>query len=249
MKILVMSAVVMVLMSACTSEVDPSATTPPPATDDAPAGEAAAPAGEAAAPAAPPALPDDFTWTGRYLVPDLDVEVPFTWVGRGGDFQMVAGGEDEVIHFTNVLTDGQLFTLTYEWPDVPRQPCSHVGPFTVEEFNEGLSGASYVGRETLHGTEGRPDHSADHYRSTAVLDLPPDLVPELEGIDLRLPLMAGDIYVDSQDPTTFRRVLHFGLQNLYDPDLDEWIFIDEVDPSAGDVSLPEECAAALNQGQ
>lgn len=41
----------------------------------------------------PPELPDDFSWTGRYLVPDLDVEVPFIWNGRDGDFQMTAGAE------------------------------------------------------------------------------------------------------------------------------------------------------------
>lgn len=190
----------------------------------------------------PPELPDDFSWTGRYLVPDLDVDVPFTWNGRDGDFQMIAGGEDEVIHFTNLIYEGELYTLTYDWPDVARGPCSHVGPFTVSEFNEGLTQASYVGRETLHG---EPDRMVHHYRSTAVLELPAGIVPELDDItELRLPLMAGDVYVDADDHTTFRMVLHFGLQNLYDPDLDEWFVVDDTEPVASEVVLPEECAAA-----
>ncbi len=206
-------------------------------------GGSASPTGEPT----PPRLPDDFTWIGRYVVPDLDVEVPFTWNGRGGDFQMIAGGEGEAIHFTNLIYDGHLYTLTYEWPDVPRNPCSYVGPFTVEEFNEGLAEASLVGRETLHG---EPDRLVDHYRSTSVLDLPADTLPAMDGApQLRLPLMAADIYVGVEDPDVFWQVLHFGLQNLYDPDLDEWIVIDEATPLAGEVSLPDECAVARAQAE
>ena len=40
---------------------------------------------------------------------------------------------------------------------------------------------------------------------------------------LRLPIAAGDLYVDQGDSSKFWKVLHFGLQNLYDPALDEWI--------------------------
>ncbi len=198
---------------------------------------------EGAGDASPPQIPADFTWTGRYVVPDLDVEVPFTWNGRGGNFQMVAGGEGLPIHFTNLIYDGQLYTLTYEWPGVPRNPCSHVGPFTVDELNAGLAEASFVGRETLHGEQIR---EVNHFRSTSVWEVPAELMPQGEGVpQLRIPLMAGDIYVDVDDPTTFSKILHFGVQNLYDPDLDEWIIIDHAEPVAGEVTLPDECAAAL----
>ena len=39
-------------------------------------------------------------------------------------------------------------------------------------------------------------------------------------------------------------MLQFGIQNLYDPDQDEWIVIDKINKRAGDVELPEECAQA-----
>ena len=189
----------------------------------------------------PPRIPDDFTWTGRYVVPDLDVEVPFTWNGDGGDFQMVAGGEEHPIHFTNVISDGQLYTYTYKWPDIPPQPCSHVGAFTLDDLNKGFADASFAGRETLHG---EVDHDVNHFRSVGVIELPPGIVPDAnDEIPLRIPLMAGDIYVDAEDPSKLRQLLHFGLQNLYDPNLDEWILIDETEDAAGKVSLPDECAA------
>lgn len=189
----------------------------------------------------PPRLPDDFTWTGRYVVPDLDVEVPFTWNGAGGNFQMTAGGEGEAIHFTNLVYEGQLYTFTSHWPQVEPTGCSHVGPFTVDEFNEGLTDAAYVGRETHHDAT---DRTVDHFRSVGVLELPEGIDEELEAITtLRLPLMAGDIYVDADDHGRFAKVLHFGLQNLYDPNLDEWIVIDHAEPTAGAVTLPPECVA------
>lgn len=188
---------------------------------------------------APPQIPDDFTWSGRYVVPDLDVEVPFTWHGDGGDFQMVAGGEGHPIHFTNVIHSGELYTLTYKWPEVPRNSCSHVGSFTLEDLNAGFAEASFAGRETLHGEQTR---EVNHFRSVGVIDLPPGLLPGLEGApQVRLPVMSGDIYVDAADPTKIWQLLHFGVQNLYDPNLDEWIVIDEIDTAAGTVTLPDEC--------
>lgn len=39
-------------------------------------------------------------------------------------------------------------------------------------------------------------------------------------------------------------MLRFGVQNLYDAQLDEWMVIDEAEPVAGEVTLPEECADA-----
>lgn len=173
------------------------------------------------------------------MVPDLEVEVPFTWNGNGGDFQMVAGGKAHPIFFTNVISDGELYTHTYKWPGIPRQPCSHVGSFTIEDLNEGFAEASFAGRETLHG---EVDREVNHFRSVGVIELPPGLVPEMgEELPMRIPLMAGDIYVDVDDPSKLRQLLHFGLQNLYDPNLDEWIFIDETDDAPGDVSLPAGC--------
>ncbi len=185
----------------------------------------------------PPKLPDDFTWSGRYVVADLDVDVAFTWHGADGDFQMIAGGEGDPIHFTNLVVDGELYTLTYTWPEVPRAACSHVGPFTVDEFNEGLAKASYAGRE-IHDS----GQMVDHFRSVGVLELPEGIAPEIEEITtLRLPLMAADVYVDADDHERFAKVLHFGVQNLYDPNLDEWIVIDKTEETPGTVELPEEC--------
>lgn len=204
-------------------------------------GDSSVPGGsESPASPQPPRIPTDFTWTGRYLVPDLDLEVPFTWHGNGGDFQMIAGGEDQPIHFTNLIYEGQLYTYTYKWPGIPRQPCSHVGPFTLDELNRGFSEASFVGRETLHGEVDREVH---HFRSVGVIDLPPGLIDEIsDQVPLRLPVMAGDVYVDVDDPSELRQLLHFGLQNLYDPNLDEWIVIEEVDDAPGEVSLPPQCS-------
>lgn len=154
---------------------------------------------------------------------------------------MVAGGEKHPIHFTNVIHNGQLYTYTYKWPDIPRQPCSNVGAFTVDDLNKGFAEASFAGRETLHGSV---DREVNHFRSVGVIELPPGIIPDAgDELPLRLPLMAGDIYVDADDPSSLRQLLHFGLQNLYDPNLDEWIIIDETDDAAGEVSLPEECSA------
>lgn len=194
----------------------------------------------------PPRIPDDFTWSGRYIVPDLDVEVPFTWHGNGGDFQMVAGGEGHPIHFTNLIHEGELYTLTYRWPDVPRNACSHVGAFTLDELNAGFADASHAGRETLHGARTR---QVNHFRSVGVIDLPPGVLPESDDEpQLRFPLMSGDIYSDVDDPTKIWQLLHFGVQNLYDPNLDEWIVIDEIDSAPGVVTLPDECRAGSPAG-
>lgn len=193
-----------------------------------------------------PRVPEDFRWSGRYVVPDLDAEVPFTWEGSGGNFQMTAGGEGEIIHFTNILYEGTLYTLTYEWPGVPRNPCSNVGPFSLDELNRGLESARFVGAETLEDLEPR---SVNHFRAGIVWEPPPDLIGPIPGVpQIRIPIMFGDIYVDRADPTKFWKVLQFGLQNLYDANLDEWIVVDEIDQSPGTVTLPDECAAATPPG-
>jgi hypothetical protein len=51
-------------------------------------------------------------------VKDLDVDVSFSWHGNNGDLQMIAGGEDEKIHFTNLIYDDYLYTFTLKWPSV-----------------------------------------------------------------------------------------------------------------------------------
>jgi hypothetical protein len=190
----------------------------------------------------PPSIPDDFQWTGRYIVPDLDLEVPFTWSGDGGNMQMIAGSDDELIHFTNLIYDGHLYTLTYKWPGVPRNPCSDVGPYTLSDLNTGLASSRFVGPETINDPEPR---EVNHFRAGVVWEPPPEIIPPIEGVpQIRIPLMSGDIYVDRSDPTTFWQVLQFGLQNLYDANLDEWIVIDQSETTAGTVTLPEECASA-----
>ena len=72
-----------------------------------------------------------------------------------------------------------------------------------------------------------------------------ELAPPVPGIGtLRFPLMSGDIYVDRKDASKFWQVLQFGIQNLYDPEQDEWIRIDKISDEPGKVTLPKECAAA-----
>jgi hypothetical protein len=198
----------------------------------------------------PPRLPRNFSTKGRYIVRDLDVDVPFTWEGSGGDSQMIAGGEQYPIHFTNIISGGYLYTLTYKWPGIARRPCSRVGPFTLAELNAFLASSRYVGVETIEDSKPRRVH---HFRVGVVWEpppevLPPDLITPVGGArpgegepTIRIPLMLGDFYVDAKDPTTFWRVLHFGLQNLYDPQLDEWMMMDTFSRRAGTVTLPEEC--------
>jgi hypothetical protein len=223
---------------------------------------AAAPEGQAGASKrtpAPPQLPRDFRAKGRYIVADLGIDVPFTWEGRDGDSQMIAGGDDFPIYFTNVISGGQLYTLTYKWPGLARRPCSPVGAFSLDDLNQFLAKARYVGSETLHGAANRPVH---HFRAGVVWEppasvVPPDVLTPVGGTPdvgtggagpaLRIPLMLGDFYVDRHDPEVFRQVLHFGVQNLYDPELDEWMIMKTFSHGkgeAGEVELPAECVQA-----
>lgn len=234
----VVGAAALAVVPACGASDDASGTAGIPASAPGTSATATGPGSDPL----PPRLPEDFRWTGRYLVPDLDAEVPFTWEGRDGNFQMTAGGEDEIIHFTNIVSDGTLYTLTYEWPGVPRNPCSNVGPYSLDDLNTGLAEARFVGAETLDDLEPRHVH---HFRAGIVWEPPSDLIGPIPGVpQIRIPIMFGDIYVDRDDPERFWKVLQFGLQNLYDANLDEWIVIDEIDPSPGTVTVPEECANA-----
>jgi hypothetical protein len=184
-------------------------------------------------PQPPPQLPRDFRGSGRYLVPDLGVNVPFTWRGSGGDSEMTAGGEGYPIHFTNLIFGGSLYTITYKWPGVVDHSCSRIPGLTLDQLNEIFRSAAYVGPEILN--RNRPRY-VNHFRLPGVFPQgPPGLFP-------RIPLAEADIYVDERNPETFWRVLHFGFQNLYDPNLDEWINMHTFKHTAGAVSLPPTCA-------
>jgi hypothetical protein len=202
----------------------------------------------------PPKFPKDFVAKGRYIVEDLHADVPMTWEGHNGESQMIIGGEKYPIYFTNIIAGGRLYTLTYKWPGIARRPCSDVGPFAIDALNQFLTKARYVGPETLENT--KPARHVHHWRVGVVAEAPPGLVPpelltpvggtpgDTGGLILRFPLMQGDFYTDQKDPTTFWRVLHFGLQNIYDPELDEWAFLNSFSHRAGTVTVPAECTAA-----
>ncbi|MFE5805535.1 hypothetical protein [Streptomyces sp. NPDC056491] len=179
-----------------------------------------------------PRLPRDFRGKGKWIVRDLDITVPFTWEGRDGDSQMIAGGPQYPIWFTNLIYQGTLYTLTYKWPGLNEHPCSRIPGFSLESLNEGFENARFVGRETLRRT---PQRQVNHWRVGVVLpELPPGNHP-------RLPLALGDIYVDENNRGTFWQVLQFGVQNLYDPELDEWLVMDTFEHRPGTVTLPRRC--------
>lgn len=194
---------------------------------------------------APPKLPRNFTWRGHYVVPDiidpetgkLGITVPFTWVGNNGDVQMIAGGENYPIHFTNFIYQNHLYTYTYKWPGLqseflpPLESCASLGEFSLEDLNAILATATYV--EPLILKNG---HKVNLFRLPIVT--PP---PQPPGFYLRLPLILGDFFVDKKDPEKIWQVLHFGIQNLYAPDLDEWIFIEKFKDRPGEIILPPLC--------
>jgi hypothetical protein len=186
---------------------------------------------------APPQLPRDFRWDGRYVVRDLGIDVPFTWHGNGGNLQMIAGGATDPIHFTNILFDGRLYTLTYRWPGTVSQGdirCVCIGRLALETLNACLATSRHVGEEILKDDPPRDVH---HFRVSVVLGesaTKPD--PK------RLGIMQGDFYVDRGDSSKLWKVLHFGAQNLLDPALDEWIVMHTFSDAPGDVTLPSSCA-------
>jgi hypothetical protein len=184
-------------------------------------------------PPAPPRLPRNFRGTGKWVVRDLGITVPFTWEGRNGDSQMIAGGPQYPIWFTNLIYRNTLYTLTYKWPGLTEHPCSQIGFFNLHMLNLRLKTSRFVGREIL---QQNPRRYVDHWRVGVVL---PPLPP---GNHLRFPIALADVYVDQQDRSTFWQVLQFGLQNLYDPELDEWLVMDTFEHRPGRVTLPERCA-------
>ena len=180
----------------------------------------------------PPQLPRNFRGRGEWIVRDLGLTVPFTWQGRDGDSQMVAGGPGYPIWFTNLIYHNTLYTLTYRWPGVTQHPCSKIGFFNRDILNQALNGARFVGREIL---EGRPRRYVNHWRVGFVF---PQLPP---GSFVRFPLALGDVYVDQRNRGTFWQVLQFGVQNLYDPELDEWLRMETFRQQPGAVRLPARC--------
>ncbi|MFF3767270.1 hypothetical protein ACFYYR_24705 [Streptomyces sp. NPDC001922] len=181
----------------------------------------------------PPRLPRDFRGRGKWIVRDLGITVPFTWEGRDGDSRMVAGGPQYPIWFTNLIHRGALYTLTYKWPGLTEHPCSRIPGFDLETLNRKLGTARFVGREIL---QGNPNRYVNHWRVGVVV---PQLPP---GKFLRFPPTLGDIYVDQRDRGTFWQVLQFGIQNPYDPELDEWLVMDTFEHRPGRVTLPARCS-------
>jgi hypothetical protein len=183
----------------------------------------------------PPRLPANFQGNGRYIVRDLGVNVPFTWQGRNGNSQMIAGGPQYPIWFTNLIYHNTLYTLTYKWPNIPLNPhrrCDKVGVFSRQILNNELRTSRFVGPEILQGNE---DRHVDHWRVGVVLgSTRPGKAP-------RLPIALGDIYVDQKDSSQWWQVLQFGLQNLFDPQLDEWFTMTRFDHLPGKVVLPGRC--------
>jgi hypothetical protein len=189
---------------------------------------------------APPRIPRDFRWKGRYLVPDLGVDVPFSWQGKDGNLQMAAGGDADPIHFTNLIYDNKLYTLTYKWLDtIPpgSEECVCLGGLTLETLNACLNTSRYVGAEVLLDRNVR---LANHFRVSVVFG---NSKPKPRRI--RVPIMEGDFYLDPRNSTKFWKVLHFGFQNLLDPALDEWIVLQDFRYTAGEVTLPNICSPAM----
>ncbi len=188
----------------------------------------------------PPRLAPDFQASGRYIVRDLGVNVPFRWRGRDGNSQMIAGGRKYPIWFTNLIYNNTLYTLTYRWPNIAPGSgalnCMKLGGFfSRQTFNNFLKGSRFVGREILRGG---PRRFVNHWRVGVVL---PPLPP---GAFVRLPFVLGDFYVGRRNRSRFWQVLHFGVQNLFDPELDEWMRMQRFVPGRpGKVTLPEGCPA------
>jgi hypothetical protein len=182
----------------------------------------------------PPHLPRNFRGQGEWIVRDLGITVPFTWRGNDGNSRMIAGGPDYPIWFTNVIWHNSLYTLTYKWPNVTGEAkCLKIpGFFNLHLLNQTFKTARYVGPEIL---QGHPNRHVDHWRAGVVVpQLPPGNFP-------RIGLALGDIYVDQSNRSTFWQVLQFGVQNLLDPQLDEWLRMDTFRHKPGRVGLPGRC--------
>jgi hypothetical protein len=180
-----------------------------------------------------PRIPEDFSGRGRYIVSDLGVNVPFTWEGRDGNSQMVAGGNGHPIWFTNLIYENTLYTLTYKWPNIPPDhPCGAIPGVNLDSLNQLLGTSHFVGREIL---QQRARRRVNHWRLSVVGGFTqPGEFP-------RFPIGQADIYAQRGNPSRIWQVLHFGFQNLFDPDLDEWIRMRSFRHRPGEVELPSRC--------
>lgn len=189
----------------------------------------------------PPQLPQNFSWTGEYIVSDLydpttgkkGITVPFTWNGHNGNMQMIAGGDNYPIYFTNIIYNNKLYTYTYKWPHLQKEflppnesTCPIIEEFSLGDLNALLATARFVGSVKL---EGKTPRYTNHFRVSLVLPQNPS------GFYIRFPILLGDFFVDQNDSTKFWQVLHFGYQNIYDPQLDEWIRIDKFSDCPGEI--------------
>lgn len=194
----------------------------------------------------PPQFPQNFQWTGRWVVDDLvpPVDVPFTWQGNNGNGQMTAGGPSYPVYFTNLIYNDRLYTKTYKWPNVVppvADTCVCLGRLSPETLNACVGSARYVGQEVL---EDETPHCVNHFRLAVVLPVTPPPHFPFYNPPFTIPLMEGDFYVDAQDSTKIWKVLHFGFQNLLDPALDEWAVMEAFDDSPGQITLPPDCMSA-----
>jgi hypothetical protein len=183
----------------------------------------------------PPQLPRDFQWEGRYFVKDLGYDVSFSWLGSDGNLQMIAGSEEEAIHFTNVIYDDQLYTLTYRWPDiVGPQPvkCVCLGQLSLDTLNQCLASSRFVGKEILLGAK---HPRVNHFRVGVVFGA------AATDPAIRFPVIQGDVYVERRNSSRISKMLHYGYQNLFDPALDEWLEVNRIKNKPGEVTLPPEC--------
>src|SRR5690606_38083171 len=123
---------------------------------------------------------------------------------------------------------------THRWPGVVQAvPCGAIpGTFDRRTLNAWLARSRFVGSEIL---EGRQRRRVYHWRVTGTL---PALPP---GNHARQPVALGHIYVDRRNPAMIWKVLHFGVQNLYDPELDEWFELDRFSQRPATVTLPRGC--------
>ena len=148
---------------------------------------------------------------------------------------MIAGGPQYRIWFSNLIYGGALYTVTYKWPRIrlnPNRRCDKVGSFSLQDFNNLLRTARFVGPEILEGIR---DRSVDHWRVGIVVG------QTRPGRAIRAPFALGDIYVDQHDPSTWWQGLQFGLPNLFDPALDEWFTLAAFSHRPGTVTLPRTC--------
>jgi hypothetical protein len=183
---------------------------------------------------------------------------------------MTAGGPNDAIWFTNVIYHGHLYTLTKRWKGIPANVlnvCHDAGAYSLADYNNWLKTSSFVGPEVL---EGRPSRVVNHFRAVIVEEPfakgaqepvlppigatpnqgPPTSEPSSSttttepGLPLRFPVLEADFYVARTDPQKIVKVLHFGWQNYYDPNMDEWLTVQRFSSKEGKVVLPSECTEA-----